>query len=100
MIISALQQSDSVIPVHTYILFQIVFPRRPHIEYSSLCCAAGPCWPVIQYTAVHTCQFQTPSPPLPSPSVLFGNHKLVFKIFESVSVLQIISFVSFFSFYI
>ena len=36
-----------------------------------------------------------PSPSLPTPPVPFGNHKFVFRVCESVSVLQISSFISF-----
>ena len=41
VIISAVQQSDSVIRVHASILFQILLPRRrsQNIGWSSPCCA-------------------------------------------------------------
>ena len=44
VIISAVQQSGSVIHVHTSILFQILFPCRPsqNIRQNSLCYTAGP----------------------------------------------------------
>ena len=46
MIVSGVQQSDSVIHVHISILFQILFPFSllHNIEQSSLCYTAGPCW--------------------------------------------------------
>ena len=46
MLISAVQQSDSVIHIHIFILFQILFPYRllHNIEQSSLCYTVGPFW--------------------------------------------------------
>ena len=46
MLVSGVQQSDSVIHIHVSILFQILFPFRllHNIEQSSLCYTAGPCW--------------------------------------------------------
>ena len=54
IIISAVQQSDSVIHGHTSILFQILFPHRPskNTGQSSLWYTAGPHWPVIPRTSV------------------------------------------------
>ena len=46
MIVSGVQQSDSVIQAHVSIFFQILFPFRllHNIEQSSLCYTVGPCW--------------------------------------------------------
>ena len=46
VLISNIQQSDSVIHVHASVLFQILFPVRllQNIEQSSLCYTIGPCW--------------------------------------------------------
>ena len=46
MLVSGVQQNDSVIHLHVPILFQILFPRRllQNIEQSSLCYTVGPCW--------------------------------------------------------
>ena len=46
VLVSGVQQSDSVIHVHVSILFQILFPIRllHNIEQSSLCYTLGPCW--------------------------------------------------------
>ena len=46
MLVSGVQQSDSVIHIHVSILFQIRFPFSllQHIEQSSLCYTVGPCW--------------------------------------------------------
>ena len=86
VLVSAVQQSESVI--HTYIstLFQILFPYRPlqSIEQSSLCYTVGPYQLSILYLVVCICQSQSPNlslPPLP-PS----NHKCVFYICDSTSV--------------
>ena len=62
VLISGVQQSDSVIHIHVAILFQILFPFRllHNTEQSSLCNAVGPCWLSILNIAVCTCQSQTP----------------------------------------
>ena len=46
MLVSGVQQSDSVIHIHVSILFQIFFPLRllQNIEQSSLRYTVGPCW--------------------------------------------------------
>ena len=63
------------------------------VEFSVL--HSRSCWPVIPCTTVCQCQSQTSSP---SPATLdpLGNHKFVFKVYDSVSILQISSCVSFF----
>ena len=45
MLVSGVQQSDSVLHVHVSILFQIIFPFRllHNIDYRSLCYTVGPC---------------------------------------------------------
>ena len=62
VIVSGVQQSDSVIHIHVSILFQILSPFRLlyNIEQSSLCYTVGPCWLSILNIAVRTCQSQTP----------------------------------------
>ena len=62
VLVSGVQQSDSVIRIHVSILFQILFPVRllHHIEQSSLCCTVGPCWLPILNIAVCTCRSHTP----------------------------------------
>ena len=59
------------------ILFQIIFPFRllQNIEQSSLCYTVSFCWLSILNIAAYTCQFQTPSVFLPSPSFPSGNPK-------------------------
>ena len=54
MIVSGVQQSDSVIINMYSILFQILFPFRllRNVESSSLCYTVGPCWLSILNTAV------------------------------------------------
>ena len=53
MLVSAVQQGDSVIHTHIY-LFQILFPGRllQNIESSSLCYTVDPCWLSILYIVV------------------------------------------------
>ena len=93
VIISAVQQSDSVIHILTSTLFQILFQYRSSQNIGTY--IAGPHWLVIHKPQ---CAYANPKPPIhPSPlPVSFGNQKFVFKIGESVSILQINSFVSFF----
>ena len=63
---------------------------------SSLCYTAGPHWPVIPYRIVCIYQPQTPSPsPPPACTCSFGNHKFL-KACDSISVLQVSSFVRMF----
>ena len=52
VLVSVVQQSDSVI--HIFILFHILFPLRllQNIESSSLCCIVGPPWLSILYIVV------------------------------------------------
>ena len=46
VLVSGVQQSDSVIHIHVSILFKILFPFRllHNNEQSSLCYTVGPCW--------------------------------------------------------
>ena len=76
VLVSRIQQNDSVIHIHISILFQILFPFRllHSIEQSSLCYTIDPCWSSILNIAVDTCQFHTPNYPLPSV-FLPGSHK-------------------------
>ena len=57
VLVSGVQQSDSVTHIHTSILFQILFPFRllQSIEQSSLCCTVGPCWLYILYIVECIC---------------------------------------------
>ena len=63
VLVSGVQQSDSVIRIHVSTLFQVLSPFRlsQNIEQSSLCYTVGPCWLSILNTAVCTCQSQTPN---------------------------------------
>ena len=69
VIVSGVQQSDSVIPIHVSILFQILLPFRllQDIEQSSLCYTVGPCWLPILYTAGVHVNPQLPNYPFPPP---------------------------------
>ena len=60
VIVSGVQQSDSVMHIHLSILFPILFPFTllHNIEQSSLCYTVGPCWLSILNIAVCTaCEF-------------------------------------------
>ena len=54
VLVSGVQQSDSVIHIHVAILFQILIPCRllHNSEQSSLCYTVGPCWLSILSIAV------------------------------------------------
>ena len=68
VLVSGVKQSDSVIPIHVFILFQITFLFRllENIEQGSLCYTVGPCWLSILNVAVCTHQSQTPNSSLPA----------------------------------
>ena len=57
MLVSSIQQSDSVIYIHVSILYQILFPCRlsQGIEQRSLYYTVGPCWLSVLNRAVCTC---------------------------------------------
>ena len=57
VLVSGVQQSDSVVQIHVSILFQILFPLGllHNFEQSSLYCAEGPCWLSISNISVGTC---------------------------------------------
>ena len=63
VLVSGVQQSDSVIHIHVSLLFQILFTCRllQNIEQSSLCYTVDPCWLSILNIVVCVCQSQTPS---------------------------------------
>ena len=68
VLLSGVQQSDSVIHIHVFILFQFLFPFRLllNIGQCSLCYTLGPCWLSILNIAVCICQSQTPNLSLPA----------------------------------
>ena len=49
VLISGVQQNDSVIHIHVSLLVQVLFPFRLlyNTEQSSLRCTAGPCWSTL-----------------------------------------------------
>ena len=67
VLISSVQQSDSVIHVCVSILFQVLFPFYlvHDIEQSYLCYTVGSCWLSILNIEVCVCQSQTPVYPHP-----------------------------------
>ena len=79
VLVTGVQQSDSVIPIQVPILFQILFAFRllQNTEPSSDCYTVGPCWLSILNIVVGTCQSQTPNLSLPTPHFPPGNHKFV-----------------------
>ena len=85
MLISAVQQSDSVI--HIYILFHILFHYglSQDIEYSSLCYTVGTLFIHSIYNSLHLLNPNSQSI-LPSPLLPLGNHKSILYVCESVSV--------------
>ena len=62
VLVSDVQQSDSIIHIHVSIRFQILYPIRllQNVEQSSPGCIIGPCWSSILNTAVFTHQSQSP----------------------------------------
>ena len=68
VLVSGVQQSDSVIHIHVSILFQILFPFRllQSIEQSSLCYTVDPCRLSILNIVVCICQSQTSNLSLPA----------------------------------
>ena len=99
VLISTVQQSDSVIPIHIFLFiffFIMVYHRMPNI----VPCAIQ--WdPVVYPFCIY--QFASASPkllihPFSTTSPLATTS--LFSVCESVSVLQISSFVSYFRFYI
>ena len=61
VLVSVVQQSDSVIHIHVSILLHILFPIRLllNVEQSSLCYTVGPFWLSILNIDVCTRQSQT-----------------------------------------
>ena len=95
MLVSGVQQSDSVIRIHVFVLFQILlsYSSSQNIEYSSRCYTVGPSW-LSTLCMVASGLIQAPDYPSPLRSP-FGNHKFVSDICKSVSVLQMYSFFHF-----
>ena len=58
VLVSGVQQSDSVIHIHVCIRFQILFPFRllQNVGQSSLCYTGDPCWLSILNIVVCICQ--------------------------------------------
>ena len=75
--------------MYVYILFQILFHYKllHDTEYSSLCNTVGPCGLSILYSSVYILIPNYWFPSSPTFPVLYGNHKFVFYICESISVL-------------
>ena len=77
--------------IYIYIFFQILFHYRflQDTEYSSLCYTVGPCCLSILWIVVCVCESQAPSlsPTTHTSTIPVGNHKFVFYVCESISVL-------------
>ena len=95
VLVSAIQQNDSVIHIYTYFFHMIFhYGLSEDIECSSLCYTVGHCCLSVLYIIVYICWSQTPNPSLPTTPPL-GNQKSVLCVYESLSVLYIGSFVSY-----
>ena len=96
MLISAVQQSDSVIYIYiyTHTLFHIPFPYglSQDIQYSSLCYKT---FIHSVYNSLHLLIPNSHSIPPPSPIAL-GNHRSVFYVYDSISASQTGSFLPYF----
>ena len=84
VIVSGIQQSDSGIHIHVFILFQILFSfgLLQNIEQHFLCYTIGSCWLIILNIAVCTCQSQTPK--LSTSPLLSHNQKFILYVCESL----------------
>ena len=90
---------SSLITLYGASLIKVLFHYAlvQDIEYSSLCNRVGPYYLSILYIMVCICSSQTPNLTVPQPPpLLLGNPKAVLYVPESVSVLWIGSFVSYF----
>ena len=72
--------------MYTYILFQILFPCSllQNTEQSSLSYTVGPYWLSALYIVVYT---HNPNLLIYSPPFSFSNHRFVFEVYKSVSML-------------
>ena len=92
VIISAIQQSDSVMCMHISVLFQILFPYRwsqniDWVEFPVLHSRS----PLATHSVYHRVRVPISNPqfiPPSTPPASFGSHMFVNKVCESVSVLQ------------
>ena len=96
---SAVQPSDPVIHIYISILSEILFPHRLSQNMGTVLYAIEQV-PFGQSSHIPQCAYANPQLPVHpySPPVPFGNY-MFFKVCESVSVLQIDSFVSIFFFF-
>ena len=60
MSVSGVQQSDSIICIRIFILFQILSPYGllQNVEWSSLCYTVSPCWLSVLYIVVCVCDIR------------------------------------------
>ena len=88
MLVSGVQQSDSVI--HTYIFFQILFSYRllQNTEYSVLHSRSL----VVIYFIYNSVYLLIPNSFIPLSTFPFSKHKFVFYVFDSTSVLYLVFF--------
>ena len=85
--------------VYLHILYHMFFHYglSQNIECSSLCYMVGPCLSIL-CTGLHLLAPSFQSFPPPAPLTL-GNHKPVLCVYESVSILYMCPFVSYFRFH-
>ena len=69
VLITAIQQSNSVY-VHSFLCILFHYGLSQNIEYSSLCCAVGPCLSVLYYKSLHLIIPGSHASPHPTPSPL------------------------------
>ena len=55
VLISAIQQSESVIHIYTFFFIFFSVMVSQDTEYSSLCSTVGPCWLSLLYVIVCIC---------------------------------------------
>ena len=72
--VSGRQQSDSVVHIYLF-FFRFVSLNRflQNTEYSSLCCAVGPCWLCILHTVVWIFISNFSLPPSPLVAISLGS---------------------------
>ena len=91
VLVSGVQQSDSVIHTYLSLLFQILFPYRllQDIEHNSLCYTVGPCLFYIQQCVSNPKLLIYPSPTF---SFFFNYSGLYFSWFYTQQYVQLNSF--------
>lgn len=90
MLITATQQSDSVICMYKFFL-KILFSIRAYHRILKIVLCAGPCCLFILHIKVYICKSKPPSLSLPQTFPL-GNHESILYYHDAISVSYIGSF--------